>query len=85
MIYCFDIDGTICSNTDGAYQNAVPDHQVIRRVNRLSAEGHTVILYTARGATTGIDWTEFTRRQLKEWAVNYERLFMGKPMADQSE
>lgn len=82
MIYCFDIDGTLCSNTDGDYGNAMPFYDVIAMVNQLVAEGHRVLLYTARGATTGLDWRELTERQLKEWGVNHQGLFMGKPTAD---
>ena len=82
MNYCFDIDGTICTNTDGDYSNAVPFPHVISRVNRLFAEGHEIVLHTARGATTGIDWREETERQLEDWSVSYHTLHMGKPSAD---
>lgn len=80
--YCFDIDGTLCTNTYGAYEAAEPFHDVIEEVNRLYAEGHVIVLYTARGATTGIDWREMTERQLSEWNVRYHKLFSGKPTAD---
>lgn len=82
MIYCFDIDGTLCTNTDGDYSKAQPLHEVIAEVNRLFAEGHRILLYTARGTTTGIDWRELTEYQLNEWHVQYHALFMGKPTAD---
>lgn len=82
MIYCVDIDGTLCSNTDGDYERAVPDRDVISRINELSEEGHIVNLFTARGSTTGIDWREFTEAQMKEWGVIHDRLIMGKPEAD---
>lgn len=82
MIFCFDIDGTLCSNTDGDYSKAWPFPEVISQVNRLYNEGHRILLYTARGATTGVDWRVFTECQLKEWEVQYHRLFMGKPTAD---
>ena len=82
MTYCFDIDGTLCTNTDGDYPSARPCHEVIAQVNHLFAEGHRILLYTARGATTGLDWRELTERQLHEWNVNYHALFMGKPSAD---
>ncbi len=82
MIYCFDIDGTICSNADGDYSKAVPFREVIAEVNRLFAQGNRILLYTARGATTRIDWREETERQLKEWNVQYHELVMGKPTAD---
>ncbi len=81
MIYCFDIDGVICTNTNGEYLSAEPDQAVITQVNRLYSEGHEILLYTARGATTGIDWREETEQQMRQWNVHYHRLFMGKPTA----
>ncbi|HET8892650.1 MAG TPA: hypothetical protein VFM96_00935 [Gaiellaceae bacterium] len=82
MIYCFDIDGTLCSNTHGDYEVAEPFAEPIAHVNRLREAGHTIYLYTARGATTGIDWRETTERQLAGWGVGYDALFFGKPTAD---
>ena len=82
MVYCFDIDGTLCTNTEGDYEKAEPFPDVIAEVNRLFAEGHKILLYTARGSTTGIVWRDFTERQLKDWCVNYHQLYMGKPTAD---
>ena len=82
MTYCFDIDGTLCTNTDGAYEQAVPLPEVIALVNGLGAQGHRILLYTARGATTGIDWRGLTEQQLSSWGVQYHQLYMGKPTAD---
>lgn len=82
MIYCFDIDGTLCTNTEGDYAAALPWQEIIDRVNQLYEQGNRILLYTARGATTGIDWRELTERQMKEWNVRYHELFMGKPTAD---
>lgn len=82
MVYCFDIDGTICSNTEGEYEKAEPFMGILRRVNKLFDEGHTIYFYTARGATTGFDWKELTQRQLETWGVKYHGLFFGKPTAD---
>jgi hypothetical protein len=82
MVYCFDIDGTLCTDTDGAYGQAAPCPEVIAQVNRLFGQGHRILLYTARGATTGIDWREETERQLREWGVEYHALYLGKPTAD---
>ena len=81
-IYCFDIDGTICTNTDGDYENAQPFPQVIAKISRLYEAGHKIIIHTARGSTTGIDWLEFTEKQLREWNVKYHKLITGKPYAD---
>ena len=82
MIYCLDIDGTLCTNTEGDYPNAVPFPDVISQINQLFTEGHKIVIHTARGATSGIDWRDLTEQQLKEWNVNYHMLFMGKPSAD---
>ena len=82
MIYCFDIDGVLCINTNGKYEKAEPFSDVIAKVNALYDSGHRIILYTARGSTTGHDWREFTENQLRLWGVKYHELFMGKPDAD---
>lgn len=82
MRYCIDIDGTLCTNTDGAYMSAEPFPEVIAEVNRLYGEGHQIFLQTARGATTGIDWRADTERQLAEWGLKYHALYFGKPTAD---
>ena len=82
MIYCFDIDGTICSLTDGNYANATPYLRRIETVNRLYDEGNKIIFFTARGSTTGIDWTDVTAEQLKEWGAKYHELHLGKPHYD---
>ncbi|MDA2934000.1 hypothetical protein MYX82_06620 [Acidobacteria bacterium AH-259-D05] len=82
MIYCFDIDGTLCTNTNGAYEGAEPYPEVIVRVNALYDAGHRIVLYTARGSTTGIDWHELTVEQLRLWGVRYHELFLSKPNAD---
>jgi len=49
MTYCFDIDGTLCTNTYGEYQDAQPFPEVIARVNELFAAGHRILLYTDDG------------------------------------
>lgn len=81
-VYCFDIDGTICTNTNGAYEGAVPFKHVIDKINGLYNAGHKIIFHTARGSTTGINWTDLTKRQLEAWKVKYHELIMGKPYAD---
>ncbi len=81
-VYCFDIDGTICTNTDGDYGQAVPFKEVIEKINHLYDKGHKIIFYTGRGSTTGIDWYDLTKKQLKDWQAKYHELIMGKPYAD---
>jgi SAM-dependent methyltransferase len=82
VIYCFDIDGVVCTNTWGEYEQAEPFRDTIQRINSLHAEGHRIVLATARGTTTGIDWRPVTELQLAEWGVAYDELHFGKPQAD---
>jgi len=82
MIYCFDIDGTLCTNTNGEYEKAEPYPDIIARVNALYRSGHRIVLNTARGSTTGMDWRELTQDQLRSWGVTYHELLLGKPAAD---
>ena len=79
---CFDLDGTLCTNTNGAYDRAEPFPWAIERLNRLADAGHRIIVFTARGTATGIDWRETTEAQLERWGVRYDDLRLGKPSAD---
>ncbi len=80
--YCFDIDGTLCSNTWGEYESAEPFLHMIAQVNALHAAGDRILLFTARGTTTGTDWRSVTEGQLARWSVKYHELIFGKPQAD---
>ena len=82
LIYCFDIDGTLCTQTNGRYEEAEPFVDRIAAVNALYEKGHTIKLFTARGTVTGIDWRALTERQLAEWQIKYHQLLFGKPEAD---
>ncbi len=79
----FDIDGVIAKlRTDNNYALSEPDRGMIDTVNRLYDEGNQIVLFTARGYKTGIDWQEVTREQLAKWNVKYHELHFGKPNAD---
>jgi dTDP-glucose 4,6-dehydratase len=80
--YCIDIDGVLCSNTWGEYERAEPDPAAIAKLNEAYDAGHTIILFTARGSTTGIDWRPLTETQLRNWGARYHELRFGKPEAD---
>ena len=80
--YCFDIDGTICTNTWGDYENAEVITKTVEQINYLHKKGNKIILFTARGTTTNINWRELTENQLKKWGVKYHDLKLGKPEAD---
>ena len=80
--YCFDIDGTLCTTQGSDYANSTPNFDRIRVVNNIFDSGHRVILFTARGSTTGIDWYELTLKQITTWGIKFHELRLGKPSAD---
>jgi len=82
MIYCVDVDGTICRTVGADYVDAEPVASRICEINALLDQGHEVIYFTARGSGTGIDHSELTRAQLQRWGARYTRLILGKPAAD---
>jgi len=83
LTFVVDVDGVLASLTAGNnYELSTPLTGTIAQVNLLYDAGHNIILYTARGSATGIDWTTTTRRQLSEWGVKYHELRFGKPAAD---
>ena len=90
MTYVFDIDGTICSLTNGEYEKAVPIKERIEKVNSLYEEGNQIIFYTARGmgrfknnrSLAEAEFWTFTNRQLNDWGVKFHGLWLGKPAGD---
>jgi hypothetical protein len=82
MIYFVDIDGTICNNTFGDYERAIPVKENIKKINNLFDEGHTIIYWTARGTQTGKSWKELTLLQFKKWGVKFHDLKFQKPHYD---
>ena len=87
MIIFIDIDLTLCytpTNQDGTpnYEEATPIQRSIDIVNRIFQQGHTVVLWTARGATTKVDYRDLTEGQLKQWGCKYSDLRLDKPYYD---
>ncbi len=80
---CCDIDGVIAAIVPGNdYNLSTPREDGIAHVRRLYEQGHRIILFTARGTMTGINWRETTEKQMREWGVPYHELHFGKPAAD---
>jgi rfaE bifunctional protein nucleotidyltransferase chain/domain len=88
--YVFDIDGTICTLTNGDYEKAQPLLERITINNKLYDEGKQIIYHTARGMgrfknnrTLAEDkfWS-FTHKQLESWGVKFHGLWLGKPAGD---
>jgi mannose-6-phosphate isomerase-like protein (cupin superfamily) len=82
MRYFIDLDNTLCITNNSDYENSVPIIERINHVNEIKKEGNTVVIWTARGASSGIDHTELTKKQLKEWNILHDELLMKKPYYD---
>ena len=86
--WVWDIDGTICNESYGNYQDCLPIKNSIDILNALHDKGDEVILHTARGmkrfnndvALVYTNLYELTKNQLAVWGVRYDKLIMGKPV-----
>lgn len=82
MLIYVDIDHTICNTYGTDYSKSTPMVNRIEKINKLYDEGNTIVYWTARGSVTGIDHSELTKKQFKEWGVKYHELKFGKPPYD---
>ena len=84
MVVFVDIDETICFYKGKRnYPDALPNYENIAKINKLYELGHKITYWTARGATTGLDWYNVTKHQLNKWGCRYHELSVGeKPHYD---
>ena len=90
MIFCFDIDNTICKTKGKNYKNAKPHKDIIKIINKLYDNGHTIKIFTARYMGRNNDKIKLaykegynnTLKQLKKWNLKFHKLLMGKPSFD---
>ena len=90
MIYCFDLDGTLVTNTEDEngnmhYNDVQPIPEAINRLKTLYEKGHKIIIQTARGSKTKkyAEYTQLTETQLEKFGIPYHQLIVGyKPSAD---
>lgn len=90
MIYCFDLDNTICYTRGNDYDSSLPNKEFIDKINFLYETGHIIKIFTARGMTSykgDVSLVYFnlfskTRSQLESWGVKYHQLILGKPSFD---
>lgn len=82
MKFIVDIDGTICTITNGDYSSAKPFLHRIHQLNKLYDDGHEIHYWTARGSGSGLNWKELTTNQLERWGCKYHSLKLGKPSYD---
>lgn len=84
--YIVDIDDTICCTPkiDGKphYDKSEPWQYRIDKINQLYDDGNTIIYWTARGSSSGIDYYDLTVAQLVKWGVKYHNAMVGKPSYD---
>ena len=64
------------------YNLSQPLTGTIEKVNRLYDRGHRIVMFTARGSATGIDWSQVTRDQFARWGLKFHELHFGKPAGD---
>lgn len=83
-----DIDNTICKtgSRDGDnpfdYEDSQPIPERIELINSLFDKGHDIIYWTARGSSTGNDYSEITVSQLDQWGAKRNGVIFGKPSYD---
>ena len=83
LTFAFDLDGVLATLVpDNDYRRAQPYPSAIALLNRLHAAGNRIVVYTARGSQTGLDWTAVTGEQLRSWGVHHDEVRFGKPAAD---
>ena len=83
MIIYIDIDDTICRHKiPDNYESAYPIEKAVAKVNELYHAGNHIVMWTARGTVTGLDFEELTWNQLNSWGVMFSELKMGKPAYD---
>ena len=89
-IYCFDLDETLCHNSEKDYLNSTPIVDMIDKVNYLYEQGNTIKIFTARGMgkfsgdvnKVNYAYYDLTKSQLEKWGVKYHELHLGKQSFD---
>ena len=91
-LFCFDLDGVICKNIEYKNSNLInynkskPIRPAVRAINKLYDDGHTIVIYTARGMTryngnisrVKNKLNKITTNSLKSWKLKYHKLVFGK-------
>ena len=77
MVYCFDLDGTLCNTDSNNYIDSTPKKERIEIVNALYKDGQTILIDTARGCISVKNYFFFTMDQLKSWGIKFHTLRTG--------
>ena len=63
MIIYVDIDETICFYSGTRrYDLSEPNYDNIAKINKLYEDGWKIVYWTSRGAVSGKDYTEYTKK-----------------------
>lgn len=89
-IICIDIDNTICKTFLNKYENSKPYKKKIQFINNLYHRGYFIKLFTSRYMGRNKENEKkakkqgynYTKKQLKDWGLNYNELIFGKPSFD---
>ncbi len=90
-IICFDLDNVIChTNRKKEYYKSKPNKQAIEQINKIYQDGYYIKIYTARGmnkykgslSKVKKAYFNLTKKQLKNWKLNYDELILGKVSYD---
>ncbi len=91
MRLCFDLDGTICENKTGTmtYSDVKPLPGAVETLKKLKADGHYIIIQTARHMRTYqanhgkiLANLQYLYDWLNKWEIPYDELLIGKPDVD---
>ena len=90
LIFCFDLDNTICKTPLNHYSKSKPNIKSIKVINQLYEKGHKIKIFTARYMGRSNDdinkanklGYQKTLKQLKRWKLNFHKLIISKPSAD---
>lgn len=92
MRVCFDLDNTLVTypTIPGDYTTVKPIKRMIDLAKKMKAEGHTIIIHTARrmrthGGNIGSvikDIGLITFQNLSDFDIPYDEILFGKPIAD---
>lgn len=92
MRICIDLDGVICQlrKENQTYEEIKPVEGAIEKIKELRANGHYIIIHTARNMKTqnanvgrvvqNVGLT--TLQWLDKYEVPYDEIYFGKPWAD---
>jgi hypothetical protein len=89
-IICFDLDNVLCVTPKNLYKKSKPIKKAIKFVNLLFKSGYYIKIFTSRFmgrnnekiSAAKKQGYKFTKKQLLDWGLKYNKLIFGKPSYD---